>query len=144
VEIDFHDGRDAAAPTGRRYTLLVNESQKAVFKIGTKNPVVSGSFQPATAGATANTQYTHIDVGVNIECVVRESGGKIALHGLLDVSDIAPHDSSAASARNPTIRQTKLELDTTIELGKATVVASIDDPATARKLRVEATVTKAD
>jgi hypothetical protein len=45
---------------------------------------------------------------------------------------------------NPTIRQTKLELDTTLDLGKATVVASIDDPLTARKLQVEATVTRAN
>jgi hypothetical protein len=144
VEFVFHDGRDAAAMTDRRYTLLVNELQKAVFKIGSRNPIVSGSFQPATAGSVTNTQYTYVDIGVNIECVVRESGGKIALHGSLDLSDIAPHDSTAASARNPTIRQTRLELDTTVELGKPTVVASIDDPATARKLLVEATVTKAD
>jgi len=146
VEIDFHDGHDAAAMTNRRYTLLVKDSTKAIFKVGSRNPTASGSFQPAVAGSMANTQYTYLDTGVYIECTVHESGGKIALHGSLDLSEIAPHDSAPASAgvRNPTIQQTKLDLDTTVELGKPTVVASIDDPATARKLLVEATVTKAD
>jgi len=148
VEIAIRDGRDAAATAERRYTLLVNDRQKAVLKIGSRNPVVTGSFQPSTAGAMANTQFTYVDVGVNIECTVRdETGGKIALHGVLDLSDIAPPDSApaaAAAGHNPIIRQTKLELDTTVEPGKPRVVASIVDPATTRKLVVEATVTKAE
>jgi hypothetical protein len=146
VEIDFRDGQDGAATSGRRYTLLVNDRQKAVFKIGSRNPTVTGSFQPATAGAITKTQFTYIDVGVTIECSVRdETGGKIALHGVLDLSDIAPPGSApAAAGHNPVIRQTKLDLDTTVELGKPTVVASINDPATTRKLAVEATVTKAE
>jgi hypothetical protein len=37
-----------------------------------------------------------------------------------------------------------LELDTIVELGKPAVVASIDDPLTARKLQVEATITRAN
>jgi hypothetical protein len=37
-----------------------------------------------------------------------------------------------------------LELDATVDLGKPTVVASIDDPLTARKLQVEATITRAN
>ena len=46
--------------------------------------------------------------------------------------------------RNPVIRQTKLSVDAVVELGKPTVLASIDDPLTARKLQVEATITRAN
>jgi hypothetical protein len=45
---------------------------------------------------------------------------------------------------SPTIGQTKLELDATLELGKPTTVASIDDPVNARRLQVEVTITKAN
>jgi hypothetical protein len=59
------------------------------------------------------------------------------------MSNIAS-ESLVAGVRNPTIRQTRLDLDTTVELGKPTEVASIDDPLTSRKLQVEVTVTKAN
>jgi general secretion pathway protein D len=142
VEINFHDGADSGSMTDRRYTLLVNDSHKAVFKAGSKNPVASGVFEP-TSGPMVTTQFTYLDVGVNIECTVRGLGSRANVHGSLDLSNIGPNETAAvAGVRNPTIRQTKLDLDTTVELGKATVVASIDDPLTSRKLQVEATVTK--
>lgn len=65
--------------------------------------------------------------------------------GSLDMSNVAANESGPiAGVRNPTIKQTKLELDTIVELGKPAVVASIDDPLTARKLQVEATITRAN
>jgi|HubBroStandDraft_5_1064220.scaffolds.fasta_scaffold437005_1 hypothetical protein len=145
VEFNFRDGNDSGSLTDRRYTMLVTDSRKAVFKVGSKSPVASGAFQPQTSGAMVNTQFTYLDIGVNIECVVQGAGGKATMRGSLDLSNIGPSDgATVAGVHNPTIRQTKLELDTTLDLGKATVVASIDDPLTARKLQVEATVTRAN
>lgn len=148
VEIDIHDTGDADARTDRRYTMLLDDSRKGVFRVGNKVPVASGSFQPGvgSAGAVVNTQYTYLDIGVNIECTVHEVGGKVSLRGGLDLSTVVKHDGApgAANLPNPTIGQTKLEIEATIELGRPTVVAAIDDPVTARKLQVEATVTKAN
>ena len=146
MEVNIHDGSDAAARTGRRYTMLVDDSHKAVFHVGNRVPVATGSFQPGGGVAKVNTQFTYMDTGVNIECTVRESGGKVALHGSLDLSTIARHDAEpgAIDVPSPTIGQTKLELDATLELGKPTTVASIDDPVTARQLRVEATITSSN
>jgi len=148
VEFNIHDGSDAAAKTGRRYTLLVDANRKAVFKVGNRIPVATGSFQPGVAGVgvnpMVNTQYSYIDVGVNIECVVSEMNGKVAMHGSLDLSTATEHGAAqgAANPPNPTVGQTKLDIDTAVELGKPTVIASIDDPVNLRKLQVEATVAK--
>lgn len=145
VEINFRDGNDTGAMTDRRYTMLMTDSRKAVFKVGSRFPVVSGSIQPPAGGSVVDTQFTYVDIGVNIECILHESGGRVALHGSLDMSGIAVNGSGpVAGIRNPTIQQTKLELDTIVELGKPAVVASIDDPLTARKLQVEATITRAN
>jgi hypothetical protein len=146
VEIDFRDGNDAGSMTDRRYSLLVTESRKAVFKVGSKSPAVSGSAQSQTGNTVVSTEITYLDVGVNIDCVVVAVGtsSKVALHGSLDLSTISGEAQVASGVRNPVIRQTKLDLDATLELNKPTVLATIDDPITARKLQVEATVTKAN
>jgi hypothetical protein len=145
VEINFRDGNESGSMTDRRYTMLVAESRRAVFKVGSKSPAVSGSTQPPATGSAVSTQFTYLDVGVSIECVVQAVGARAALHGSLDLSNIANDGAPAiAGVRNPTIKQTKLDLDTVVEMGKPTVVASIDDPLTARKLQVEATITKAN
>jgi hypothetical protein len=141
VEFNFRDANDAGSMTDRRYTMLVTDSRKAVFRVGIKSPVASGSTQPAGSGVS--TQFTYVDVGVNIECIVQAVGARAAMHGSLDLSNI-DGSQTIAGVRNPTIRQTKLDLDTIVELGKPTVVASIDDPVNSRKLQVEATITRAN
>jgi hypothetical protein len=139
VEFNFRDGADAAAMTDRRFTMLVTEAEKTVFKVGSKTPVASAT------GSESGTQFTYLDVGVNIECTVRATGDRAMLRGSLDMSNLGPSDGPVvAGVRNPTVRQTKLDLQTTLEFGKPTVVASIDDPLTSRKLQVEATVSKAN
>jgi len=147
VEFNIHDGSDASAKTGRRYTLLTGANHKAVFKVGSRVPVATGSFQPGVGGAgvnpLVNTQYSYIDIGVNIECWVSEMNGKIGMHGSIDLSTAEQHAAQgSAIPSNPTVGQTKLDLDMAVEPGKPTVIASIDDPVNLRKLQVEATVTK--
>ncbi len=146
VEFNIRDGGDTAAKGPRHYTLLVEPGRKAVFKVGNRVPVASGSFQPGTNGVSplVNTQYTYIDIGVNIECTVNDQNGRILLHGDLDLSTVAPADASARGSvpANPTVVQTKLNLDTALEAGKPTVIAAIDDPVTARHFQVEATVAR--
>ena len=144
VEINFRDGNDTGAVTDRRYSLLAIDSRKAVFKVGSKSPAVSGSTQAEAGNNAVSTQITYLDVGVNIDCVVAAAGARVALHGNLDLSTISGVDQVAPGIRNPVIRQTKLDLDAVLDFGKPTVLAAIDDPITARKLQVEATVTKAN
>lgn len=135
VEFNIRDSSDAEAKT-HHYMLLMEEGRKTVFKIGTRVPVATTeSFQPSTGGAAVNalaaTQYNYVDVGVNIECLVSEVNGKIVIQGNLNLTTVMQHDAAVRAARpaNPTLTQTKLDLDTAVQPGKPTVIAAIDDPA---------------
>ncbi len=138
VDFTIRDTGDAGGKTGRKYSLLVNHNQKTVFKVGNRVPVVSGG----TGGVGGNAQFTYIDVGLNIDCVLAEAGSKFAMHADLDISTAVMPDKSPNAANAPTISQIKLSLDTTVAPGKPTVVASFDDPVTSRKFDVDVTITK--
>jgi len=88
VEINFREGNEAGATTDRRYTLLAMESQRTVFKAGSKNPAVTETAQPQGGNSVASTQFTYIDVGVNIDCLLQAVGAKVAMQGSLDLSNI--------------------------------------------------------
>jgi hypothetical protein len=133
VDFTIRDTGDAAAKTGRKYSMVVNERQRGTFRIGNRVPM-------ATSNAPGSTQYTYIDVGVNIDCTIAEQDGKVAMHADLDMSSAVNAEKNPNA--NPTISQIKLNIDTMIPPAKPTVVASFDDPVTSRKFEVEATVTK--
>jgi hypothetical protein len=135
VDFTVRDSGDAGGKTGRKYSMLVYGGTKGTFKIGNRVPVTTGP-----GGVGQNTQFTYVDVGVNIECTVQEAAsGKIALHGDLDLSTAITPDKPAPA---PTISQIRMSFDTAIPPGKATSVASFDDPVTSRKFDVEAVAAK--
>ena len=136
VEFNIRDGNESAK-AGRRYTMLINNGTKGVFKLGSRVPVVTGSFQPG-----GNTQFTYIDVGVNIECSIAEHGPSVGLNASIDLSMIAPPEKGVPPAPNPTITQIRFNLNADLPPGKSTAVTTVDDPVTTRKFEVEATVTK--
>jgi len=132
VEFNIHDGSDLRAKAGRRYTILVLNNSKSVFKVGDRVPY-----------STGNALYTYLDTGVNIDCFAREVGDKLAMHAELDLSGVAPPEKRPpTSTPNPTVLQTKFVVDTVLNPGKPSVVASLDDPVSGRKFDVEATASK--
>jgi general secretion pathway protein D len=147
VEFRIRDGSDAAARNGRRYTMLLDDGFKGTLKIGERVPVATTSFQPGIGGGVnplVNTQYTYIDVGVNIDATLRKQQDKILLQSDLDISTLVERKPQPGSAvlPQPTVAQMKTAVHALIVPGKATLVASIDDPVTQRKFDVEALVTK--
>jgi len=132
VEFNIHDARDNAAKTARRYVMLLEGNEKGVFKVGEKVPY-----------ATASAQFNYAEIGVNIECHIRELSDKLRMYALIDLSTILGQDKSIAGAP-PIIGQLKTNLTAEMTLGKPTLVASMDDPTTSRRFDVEATVTKVD
>src|SRR5207302_6493015 len=103
------------------------------FRVGNRVPT-------ATSNAPASTQFTYLDVGVNIDCTVAEQDGKFAIHADLDLSSAVNAEKNPNA--NPTISQIKLNIDTTLMPAKPTIVASFDDPVTTRKFDVEVMATK--
>ena len=150
VEYRIHDGTDAAAKAGRRYTILMDASGHATFKVGDRVPVATGSFQPGVGGVgvnpLVNTQFNYVDVGVNIDANLHEKDGKLELVSNIDISTISEHKAQPGSPTlpMPTVAQIKIVVDAVVPVGKPTLVASIDDPVTQRKFDVEALVTKVE
>src|ERR1035437_581765 len=138
VDFTIRDTGGAGGKTGRKYSLLVNRSQKTTFKVGNRVPVVSGG----TGGVGGNVQFTYIDVGMNIECTVGENNSRLTLRGDVDISTAVMPEKGVNAAPAPTISQIRLRLDTTVAPGKPTTVASFDDPVTSRKFDVDVTITK--
>ena len=132
VDFTLHDSTDVAAKNGRKYSLLINGNNKSVLKVGNRVPVASGG----------SGQFSYIDIGVNIECVVGERNGRYQVHANMDLSTVIPPDKTATVIPNPTISQIRLDIDTTVTAGKPTVVASFDDPGTARKVDIDVLLTK--
>lgn len=147
VELTMRDATDASAKAGRHYTILIDARGSGTFKIGDRVPVASGSFQPGTGGTginpLVNTQFTYIDVGVNINCHLETVGeGRVQLRTDLDISNATPSKTQGVS--NPVIGQLKLNVSAVLPPGKRTVIAAVDDPVTNHRFDVEALVTKAE
>ena len=131
VDFTIRDSGDAGGKAGRKYSMQVSRGVKSTFRVGNRVPVPTG----------VNTQFTYIDVGLNIECTVAERGTRFAIHSDLDISTaVMPEKTSAV--QNPTISSIRLNIDTTVLPGKPTVVASFDDPVTARKFDIDVAVSK--
>ena len=137
VDFTIRDTGDAGGKTGRKYSLLVSPGHKTTFKVGNRVPVVIGS-----ANSGGNVQFTYIDVGMNIECLVNENSSNFTMHADLDISTAVMPEKGANAAPNPTISQIRLSLDTAVAPGKPTVVASFDDPVTSRKFDLDVAITK--
>jgi len=149
VELTMHDAADSSAKAGRRYTILIDTRGKGSFRIGNREPVASGSFQPGAGGVgvnpLVNTQWTYLDTGVSIDCRLEPSDGRLQLTVDMDISTIAQRDKgNAPTPPNPTVAQLKLNVTAFVTPGRRTPVASVDDPVTNRKFDVEALVTKGD
>src|ERR1035438_7631362 len=98
---------DAGGKTGRKFSLLVNRGVKSTFKVGNRVPVSTGALNSA---GLVNTQFSYIDVGMNIDCTVNEAGGRFGMHADLDISTAVMPEKNAV--QNPTISQIKLNVDT--------------------------------
>lgn len=127
LELVIRDGNEAAAKAGRRYTMLMNSGEKGTFRSGNRVPVNA---------ATGSTNY--VETGVNIDATVREQNGTFPLSASIEVSSAG----KAEAGQQPVIGQMRINVTTTVVLGKTTQVASVDDPVTQRKFEVDALVTK--
>ena len=135
AEFTIRDSTDtSAAKAGRRYTMLIDPAGKGSLRVGNRLPYFTGQ------------QWNYFDVGVNIECRVREQGGKLAVNSDVDISSVIEHPKGAANSPqpNPTVSSVRLSLGSNIPPGKPTLIGSFNDPVTNRTFDVQITVTRVD
>jgi hypothetical protein len=124
VEFNIRDGGEGAAQPNQHYMMVIDESRKGTFQAGNR--------VQATVG---DRQGPYLDVGVKIDCSVRESDGKVALSGNIELSKIDGQVDIGGIAE-PIVGQTKMAFQTSVEPGTPALIGS------AAKYQMEATVTK--
>jgi len=108
------------------------DGQKATMKIGEREPTASGSFG-STLGAVSgsgisplvNTQFTYIDVGVNVEITPHvHDNGEVSLHVSLDISNVTGN-VNLGGINQPIIGQRKMEHDIRLREGEVSLLGGL-------------------
>lgn len=109
------------------------------MRVGTRVPV-------ATATTGDKTQWQYVDVGLNIDCDVAEQEDKFIVHGSVELSSFALPDQGTdpRSGGNPVLRNIRQNFTTLVSPGKPTLVTTMDDINSKKRLQIEVTATRID
>jgi hypothetical protein len=127
VEYTIKEMQDAKTINSRSYTMMAGENDYARIRVGSRVPITVG-----------NEQRQYQDVGMNIDCRVRERENGIYVESRIDSSSIASGEQSAA----PVFRNLRTEAQSLVTLGKPVVLNVVDDVVSNRRYEIELTVTR--
>jgi general secretion pathway protein D len=113
----------------------VSDGEKATLKVGERVPIATGSFQAGVgvgvgggAGVVnplVNTQFTYIDVGVNIEVQPRvHPDGDVSMKVKIEVSEI-DSTSNIGGINQPVIGQRTVDHDIRLKDGEASMLGGL-------------------
>jgi general secretion pathway protein D len=105
------------------------DSQKATLKIGDRQPTATGSYSSGTGTASVNalvnTQFTYIDVGVNVDLTPRvHDNGDVSMHVELEISNVNGH-VTLGGIDEPIIGQRKVVHDIRMRAGEVNLLAGL-------------------
>jgi hypothetical protein len=120
------------AQDGRTY------SGRGSIKIGQKVPVATGSYSDTKS--SVQTQFTYLDVGINIDATVTEAPTGLLISSKVEESSVAPVPVKISDVSEPVIRQMVITNSSTLTPGKAVSVGSLDLPDTQRHVDIEVSV----
>ncbi len=111
------------------------DGQTAKLKVGDRIPVATGSFQAgvgvgSTGGAgfvnpLVNTQFTYLDVGVNIDITPRvHANHEVSLKVVIDVSS-QTGTATIGGIQQPIISQRKIEHDIRLKEGEVNILGGL-------------------
>lgn len=122
----------------RHYSTLLHSGERGSIRLGNRLPISTGGSRES-----GGNQLTYIDIGLNIDCrVEREVDSGIALFTSVDMSSLAPEQPGENRSGNPVVRQTKVQVDNIVPLGKQTLISSADEVDGTGRFDFEVTVTK--
>ncbi|HWC96751.1 MAG TPA: hypothetical protein VG456_08380 [Candidatus Sulfopaludibacter sp.] len=105
------------------------DNTKAILKIGEREPTASGSYSAGTAAtavnALVNTQFTYIDVGVNVEMTPRvHEDGEVSIHIELEISSVTGQ-VNLGGVNEPIIGQRKVVHDIRVREGEVSLLGGL-------------------
>jgi hypothetical protein len=134
----FSEIQNGKRVNSRSYMTLLHAGERGSIRLGSRLPIVTGASRES-----GGNQITYMDVGVNIDCrVEREVDSGVALFTSVDMSSLAPEQPGENRTGNPVVRQTKVQVDSIVPLGKQTLLSSADEVDGTGRFEFEVTATK--
>lgn len=118
----------------QHFAIVVLGGGRTALKQGDKVPVATGTYAPGTSGT--QTQFTYLDVGLNIDASLDDAIDGVRLRTKVEQSSIA-EQTSGVGPSDPIVRQTYLEGTSVLTAGKPLMLGSLDIPGSTRHLDVE-------
>ena len=107
------------------------DGQPAKLNIGSRVPIATGSFQAGVGVGTTsvnplvNTQFTYIDVGVNVNVTPRvHPNHEVSMKVQIEVSQVLSFQT-IGGIQQPVIGQNKIEHDIRLREGEVSVIAGL-------------------
>jgi type II secretory pathway component GspD/PulD (secretin) len=119
----------------QHFSMVVVAGQRTTLKQGSKVPVATGSY--ITSDKTSQEQFTYLDVGMNFDATLIQTGDNLVLKNKVEQSSIADVRNSL-SDRDPVVRQSVMEGFANLTPGKPATIGAIDVPGSTRHLDIEA------
>lgn len=118
----------------QKFSMTLVNGTETVVKLGSKVPLVTGSYNDSNSHT--QTQFTYVDVGLNLKASLNEVAGQMHLSSKVEQSSVA-EDKSTVDVREPIIRQAVLEGTSIPALHKPLTLGSLDIPGSTRHLDIE-------
>lgn len=109
--------------------IRILDGQAAKLRIGDRVPVATGSFSSGTGTVNplVNTQFTYVDVGVNIDVTPRiHPSTDVSIKVVVEVSSVTGH-VPIGGIDQPIISQRKIEHDVRLKEGEINILGGLFD-----------------
>lgn len=134
LEYVFSEIQDGKKVNARSYSTLVRVRERGSIRLGSRVPVAVG---PAKEGGSSPWQY--LDIGVNLDCrIPEEVDSGIDLFTSAEMSSL----TDANRVGNPVVRQSKIQVENIVPIGKQVLLTSADEVDGTRRLQLEVTATR--
>jgi len=130
--IEMMDGTKRVS--AQHYALVAIVDQRATLRLGNRVPVVTGKMDADTDKASSQVQY--MDVGLSISATLYGSEEGLTLQTKVEQSSLA-EDKSGVGPQDPVLHQAVLENASTVTVGKALTLGSVDIPGGTQRIEVE-------
>ena len=126
----------------RKYSLSVEATQGrggkdwGQVRVGRRVPVAVG-----VTGSSATQQIQYMEVGMNLDCALREEDGSLLLESRVEMSSVVTGGDLAAPGA-PVTRQARANMVSVLTPGKPTIIGTLDDVDSNRSYQIEVTATR--
>ncbi len=130
LEFAVRELQDGKRLNTRSYAMLLHEGLEwGKARVGNRVPITTGP-----------NLFQYFNVGLNIDCRVREEEGYVLMDSTIEISSIV--EEKTVPTGNPVVREAHSEVHTAVPPGKPTVISTLDDVSSNHRYEVEVTATK--